>query len=182
VFSTWSRAAIAVFGVEVIALALFLHWKVLKKRVRTLLVLGFLGIGGVAYLGSSFFAREHSNTGHLVLVVEGWKLAQKNLITGWGAGYAGPASHQLCYEAIDNPRCEEIRNINTENEISTYGYNPENQYLQILMEYGIVGTLVWLALLAWIVWYTAYMLRTYRKTEKSPYQTFLYWGLMGFGL
>jgi O-antigen ligase len=193
VLSTWSRAGIAIFGVEIIVLALILHWKTLKKWLRAIIALGIIGIGGVAYLGTSFFAREHSNTGHLILVVEGRKLAQKSLITGRGAGYSGPASHQICYteQPIDvyadeiqhpNPRCEEIRKINAENEISTYGYNPENQFLQILMEYGIIGLLFRLALIGRILWYTGKMLRIYRKTEKSPYQTLLYYTLMGFGI
>jgi hydrogenase maturation factor HypE len=69
------------FGVEVLVLALILHWKMLKKRIGAIIVLGCLGVGAVGYLGSSFFAREHSNTGHWVLMVEGWKLAQKSLIT-----------------------------------------------------------------------------------------------------
>ena len=167
---------------EVLALALILHRKLLKQWLWIIVLLGLVGVGGVAYLGSSIFAREHSNTGHLVLVLEGRTLAQRNLITGWGAGYAGPASHQLCYEAQGDARCEEIRAINAEHEISTYGYNPENQYLQILMEYGIVGTLFRLALIVWIFRYTLKVLRMYRKTEKSPYQTFLYWSLMGFGI
>jgi hypothetical protein len=85
-------------------------------------------------------------------MVEGRNLAKKNLITGRGAGYAGPASHQICYtpDSIDifateithpDPRCEEIRKVNIAHQIATYGYNPENQYLQILMEYGIIGLL-----------------------------------------
>ncbi|MDR2190896.1 MAG: O-antigen ligase family protein [Candidatus Peribacteria bacterium] len=154
VLSTWSRASIAVFGVEVVALALLLHRKLLKKWLRLLITLGMLGIGGLAVFGQKFFAREHSNTGHLVLMVEGRKLAQERLITGRGAGYAGPASHQLCAtkEKVDifateishpDPRCETIRKVNLQHQISTYGYNPENQYLQIIMEYGLIGLLFW---------------------------------------
>jgi hypothetical protein len=36
---------------------------------------------------------------------------------------------------LDNQRCELLRKENVKNQISTYGFNPENQYLQILMEY-----------------------------------------------
>jgi hypothetical protein len=36
---------------------------------------------------------------------------------------------------MDNKRCELIRKENVKNQISTYGFNPENQYLQVLMEY-----------------------------------------------
>ena len=117
-------------------------------------------------------------------------------MTGRGAGYSGPASHQLCYneeEVIDiftdidaishlDPRCEQIRKINIENQISTYGFNPENQYLQIIMEYGLIGFLFWLATLGRILYYTAKAIRIYRKTEKSNHQKFLYYSLLGFGM
>jgi hypothetical protein len=181
------------YGLEVVILALLLHRKLLKNYLWLLTMAVVLGVGGVAYLGQSFFAREHSNTGHLVLIVEGRKLAQHNLVFGRGAGYSGPASHQICYteEAVNifatdishpDPRCEQIRKINAENEISTYGYNPENQYLQIIMEYGIVGTLFRLSLIVRILRYTVKMVRAYRGKEKSHYQTFLRWSLLGFGI
>jgi hypothetical protein len=85
VLSTWSRGAIAIFGVEVLAIALFLHRNTLKKWLWLLILLGGIGIGGVAFLGQRFFAREHSNTGHLVLIQEGWKMVQPHLFAGWGA-------------------------------------------------------------------------------------------------
>jgi hypothetical protein len=50
------------------------------------------------------------------------------------------------------------------------------------MEYGIVGLLFRLSLIARILRYTCKMLRLYRKTEKSPHQLFLYYSLIGFGI
>lgn len=113
---------------------------------------------------------------------EGRNLAKEQLFIGRGAGYSGPASHQLCYDAEGNVRCEAIQAINEKHSITTYGFNPENQYLQILMEYGVIGLLFWLAMLAFILWYTAKMVRIYRTTEKSSYQKFLWWSLIGFGI
>jgi hypothetical protein len=182
VFSTRSRAGIAIFAVEVVALLLLLHRKVLKKWLRGVIALGVLSLGGIGYLGTSFFAREHSNTGHLVLLMEGWNIAKEHLLIGWGAGYSGPASHQLCYDAPGNPRCETLQAVNEQHSITTYGFNPENQYLQILMEYGSIGLLCWGAMLCWILRYTAKMVRTYRKKEKSAYQQFLRRSLIGFGI
>lgn len=126
-----------------------------------------LGGIGFCFIMKDMFIREHSNTGHLVLLVEGWNLAKQHLLKGRGVGYSGPASHQLCYREIGNTEapkaedfveetdftynnpyfkvahteghCEQIRLINKEHTISTFGFNPENQYLQILMEYGIIG-------------------------------------------
>jgi hypothetical protein len=194
VLSTRSRAAIGVFGIEIIALALIIHRKHLKNYLRLIITLGIIGGASVFYYGQRFFAREHSNTGHLMLIIEGRNLAKHNLITGRGAGYSGPASHQLCYtseEKIDiftdiekishpDPRCEAIRKVNIEHQISTYGYNPENQYLQILMEYGFVGLLCRIALLGRMIYHTTKTLLHYRKTEKSNYQQFLYYSIIGF--
>jgi len=196
VLSTRSRAAIGVFGVELVALALIIHRKQLKKYLRIILALGLIGGAGVLYFGQRFFAREHSNTGHLVLVIEGRNLAKRNLITGRGAGYSGPASHQICYtptEKIDifadieqithpDPRCETIRKVNIENQISTYGYNPENQYLQILMEYGFLGLLFRLTALCRILYYTIRTILIYHKTEKSNHQQLLYYSIIGYGI
>lgn len=66
--------------------------------------------------------------------------------------------------------------------ISTYGYNPENQYLQIIMEYGLVGFFFWGALLVRILYTTLRTIWKYRKTKKSTYQSLLYYTLLGFGI
>ena len=52
---------------------------------------------------------------------------------GQGAGSVGPAS------------------VHTGDD----GYNPENNYLQIAIEYGVIGVLLWLwcrACVVWVVW------------------------------
>jgi len=51
-------------------------------------------------------------------------------IIGKGAGYVGPASHW-------------------DNGIA---FNPENQYLQIMIEFGIVGFALWMIIYAWLNW------------------------------
>jgi len=126
-------------------------------------------------------------------MTEGRKVAMTKPVFGRGAGYSGPASHQICYTAdtIDiftnnishrDPRCEQIRKINIANQISTYGYNPENQYIQILMEYGIVGLLCWFAMIAWILWQTALIIWKYRKTDKTKEEKFIWRCLLGWGM
>jgi O-antigen ligase len=72
--------------------------------------------------------------------------------------------------------------VNELHSITTYGFNPENQYLQILMEYGSIGLLFWGAMLCRILRYTAKMIRIYRRKEKSAYQQFLRRSLIGFGM
>ncbi|MDR0282174.1 MAG: hypothetical protein LBI53_02360 [Candidatus Peribacteria bacterium] len=72
--------------------------------------------------------------------------------------------------------------MNTKHQIATYGYNPENQYLQIIMEYGIIGLLFRLTLLLGILGYTGYLMYHYRKTKKSAKQTFIYYSLLALGI
>lgn len=193
IFSTRSRAWIAVRVIELVALFFILYRKFTKKYLIQLSFLFFIWLCWVAYLWRWIMVREHSNTGHLVLMKEWLKLANQNLLFWRWAGYSGPASHQLCftdepvniYEDInsihlDDSRCEIIRKINIQNKISTYGFNPENQYIQILMEYGIVWILFRLGLCWIILLYTTKMIRIYRNKNKSPYQEFIYYCLLWF--
>ena len=137
--------------------------------------------------------REHSNTWHLQLMKAWWNIAKENLFIWRWAWYSWPASHQLCYTDepvdiyqeintihLDNKRCETLRKENIKNQISTYWFNPENQYLQILMEYWIIWLIFWLIICISIIYYTAKMIRLYSKKNKSPYQESLYYTLLWF--
>lgn len=144
---------------------------------------------GAAWYFRDAFTREHSNTGHTVLLQEGWKLAMQQPLIGRGAGYAGPASHQICAQSPADMRCQIIEQINTRYQITTYGYNPENQYVQILMEYGFLGLLPWMAMLVWMLYYTfRSLLRSWRelqkgkKSDKKLLSQYLVFGALGIGL
>ncbi len=195
ILSTWSRAWIAVWALEVVILFFVLYRKAVKKYFVRLVILAILWLCWLAYLSRWIMVREHSNTGHLELMKSWWNIAKDNLFFWRWAWYSGPASHQLCY--TDNPvdifedvdsihmedqRCEIIRKENVRNQISTYGFNPENQYLQILMEYWVVGILFWLLLCLTILWYSAKMIWKYRNKTKSPYQEMIYYSLLWFGI
>lgn len=76
-----------------------------------------------------WFWREHiggrsfSNTGHLNTVLQGlWKVWEKPLL-GRGAWYVGPASFH-----------------------GGIGFNPENQFLQVMIEYGSIAFVLWLVI------------------------------------
>lgn len=152
VFSTLSRAAIGVWLLQTAILTLIIH----RKRWKNVVL--FLGIPGTIVLlfglwhFRGIFAREHSNTGHIALLQEGWKIGMQEPLTGWGAGYSGPASHQLCNRENPDPRCEIIVETNNRYSIPTVGYNPENQYVQIFMEYGIIGLISWMFCFGWLIW------------------------------
>ena len=195
ILSTWSRAGIAVWILETIMLFFVLFWKRVKKYFVWMIILALIWLWGIGYLWRWIMVREHSNTGHLELIKSWRNIAKENLIFWRWAGYSGPASHQLCYtnEAVDifadvdsiqmdNQRCELLRKENIKNQISTYGFNPENQYLQILMEYGIIGIIFRLWLCGIILFYSGKMIWIYRKKNKSPYQELLYYSLLWFGI
>ena len=195
VFSTRSRAWIAIRALEVIVLFFILYRKAIKKYFIWLIIVAIIWLWWIAYLSRWMLIREHSNTWHLQLMKAWRNIAKENLILWRWAGYSWPASHQLCYtdepvdifqdvESIhlDNQRCELLRKTNVKNQISTYGFNPENQYLQILMEYWIVWILFRLWLCALILRYTAKMIWIYRNKNKSPYQELLYYSLLWFGI
>ena len=193
ILSTWSRAWIAIWILEAIILFFLLFWNRVKRYFVWLVILALIWLWWIGYLGRWIMVREHSNTGHLELMKSWRNIAKNNLIFWWWAGYSGPASHQLCYTEepvdiyadidsihLDNQRCELIRKENIKNQISTYWFNPESQYLQVLMEYWIIGILFRLWLCAIILRYTAKMIWLYRKKNKSPYQELLYYSLMWF--
>ena len=180
ILSTRSRAWICVWALEVIVLFFILSRKRVKKYFIPLCILFIIWLWWLAYLWRWIMVREHSNTWHIVLMKAWWDIAKQNLALWRWWWYSWPASHQLCYNSIDNYRCDIIEETNDANEITTYGFNPENQYLQILMEYGIVWTICWLALCLLILWYTAKAIYIYRKKNKSPYQELLYYSLLWF--
>lgn len=195
IISTWSRAGIVIRALEVIALFFILYRKSIKKHLVRRIIIFIIWLWWLAYLWRWIMVREHSNTGHLELMKAWRDIAKENLLIWRWAGYSGPASHQLCYTDepvdvyqnvdsihLDNHRCELLRKENVKNQISTYGFNPENQYLQVLMEYGILWMIFRLWLCAIILWYTVKMIFKYRKKTKSPYQELLYYCLLWFGM
>ena len=195
IFSTWSRAWIAIRAIEAIVLFFILYRKHIKKYFVQLVILAIIWLWWLVYLWRWIMVREHSNTGHLELMKAWRDIAKQNLIFWRWAGYSGPASHQLCYTDepvniyqdvdsihLDNARCELLRKENVKNQISTYGFNPENQYLQILMEYWIIWIIFRLWMCIIILRYTAKMIQLYHKKNKSPYQELLYYSLLWFGM
>lgn len=95
----------------------------MQRKHRRIALYSFLPVllvfAGVTYVGrDQIIHRQFSNTGHFKLVINALTKVGERPIRGQGAGFAGPASHF---------------------EGSTQAYNPENQYLQIWLEYGILG-------------------------------------------
>ena len=110
----------------------------------------------VAYFGKNeIISREFSNTWHLRSVIEAVQKISDRPIWWLGAWSAGPASFYV-WEWKE--------------------YNPENQYLQIWLEYWIFGFAGWLYLYLYMHWigYKAYEEEKEQK-NKIIKKTRFYW-------
>lgn len=159
VLSTLSRAAIWVWLLITMIMILLINFdkikKIFWKLILPLLIL--IGVWGIFFYQNSG-DRIHSNVWHIQLPLEWINIISDNSIFGRWAWYAWPASHQVCYNNLEDQRCEKIKEINDKYEITTIGFNPENQYIQIWIEYGLFGFLwrmimfVWLNIIGYKVW------------------------------
>lgn len=168
IFSTYSRAAI---GVRVLQTGLLLLLRYPKYAKQIVLKIGIPAV--IVFIIATFslksvFMREHSNTGHFKLLVSGIEIWLERPFVGRGAGYSGPASHQLCFAAEANPRCDKIRAINKKYSMETPWYNPENQYVQIFMEYWLLGLIPWMLCFCWLLWESLKLIKIYmQKVRKA---------------
>ena len=116
IMSTFSRAAWWVRLIQTVILVLFQF----PKRYRKMALRGFiplilLFVAVTYFWQKQIITREFSNTGHFRLVAEALKKIWERPLRWQGAGTAWPASYQVT---------------------GITAYNPENQYLQIRLEYG----------------------------------------------
>lgn len=144
IMSTFSRAARGVWILQTIILILVQfpkkYWKMALKAFVPLILL----FAVVTYFGQrQIITREFSNTGHFNEIIKAFGLVGDRPLRGQWAWTAGPASHQV----------EGIK-----------AYNPENQYLQIRIEYGLLWFLGWLYLYGYLH-YIAY--KSYEEEKKS---------------
>lgn len=182
VLSTFSRAALWVWLLQTGLLLFLTYRKYLWKWfvfVPWILLLTLLWV----FVYKKVSVRIYSDVGHMRLLQEGVIIAKNNFMFWWWAWYAGPASHQICYENT-NAICTQIKEINTKYQIPTVGYNPENQYLQILIEYGIVWFLWWLILYVYLhlIGLKAYLLVTKKDAHHSKKEKMYAYMLFGFSL
>lgn len=142
ILSTLSRAAWLAWIIQTAIILLIMNTQNMKK----LILYGFLPwlvlLAGFTYRAKDdIINRSFSNLGHIKHTLTAiQKVSQKPIIGRW-PGIAWPASHHR----------KDIQN-----------YNPENQYLQIRLEYGVIGFWGWMYLYLWlqILGY-----RSYRKLQ-----------------
>lgn len=160
ILSTFSRAAWIAWIVQTLILLLIEYRKDLKKAIVYWGIPILLVFGWVAYLGrDQIIHRQFSNTGHLVNIkVALEKIKEHPWFWEW-PGTAWPASHHLG-EGKE--------------------YNPENQFLQIWIEYWIFWFLAWMIIYLWFLWIGWIALRRSFLEKETKQQKYL--GYVLFGL
>ena len=128
--STFSRAAWWAWLIQTIVMFLILYGRNRKKLwlyfFGPIVLLWWI----VSYYGhDQILNREYSNTWHMTEVRKALKKVWESPFFGKWAASAGPASHHLG---------------------EWKEYNPENQYLQIWIEYGLLAFVGWLFLYAYL--------------------------------
>jgi hypothetical protein len=129
IFITFSRAAWWVWLIQTILLTLFLYsfrW----KRVFWWIVvpIGLVLVWLLIVWWERVLVRDYSNTWHVAMVIKWWNMWLEKPLWWWWGGYAGPWSHHGNW----------------------WAFNPENQFLQIMIEFGLFGALAWMIVYWWL--------------------------------
>ena len=143
IITTFSRAARWVRILQTIVLVVYTYRKnvlfYLKKMIVPLLI-GAIMISLIWY--QQIIARDYSNTGHINLLIQGlWYVSDHRMIGLWPWS-VGPASYHQ--EGL--------------------AFNPENQFIQILIEFGIIWFIWWILL---YIFFTLFGLQ-YRNDFLTP--------------
>ena len=114
------------------------------------------------------FKRVFSDSGHIALVKESIKLFKEKPLFGYGPASAWPASHWYCSNKAETEICQKIQQINIRTQnTSLKWFNTENQYLQILVEFGIVWLVLWLGLFLFLALYWIWILKNSKFVDKN---------------
>lgn len=162
VISTFSRAAWIAWIVQTWIILLIEYRNNLRKAFFYWGIPIILIFWWVAYLGrDQIIHRQFSNTGHLINLKLAFEKIKDNPWFGDWPWTAGPASHHL-WKGKE--------------------YNPENQFLQIWIEYGIFWFIGWMILYLWFLWigYKSLRMSFLEKTTKQ--QRYLWYILFTLSL
>ena len=187
VVSTLSRAAIWVWLLITLLMILLMYFNRIKKIFWKLVIPVIIILVWVWYFYKPLVVRQYSNVWHTKMLIEWISIIAKNPILGWWAWYAWPASHQVCYNNNEDSKCQIIKEINDKYESTTIGFNPENQYIQVWIEYGIFGFIWWIIMFVWlhIIWYKAWIdeeKKNFSKNIRVHSWIIIWFALWLFGL
>lgn len=148
VITTFARSARWAIVIELMILGFIIYNRALKKFfiafvLPILIILWWL----VAFWQKDLLFRYASNSGHLELVVEAIEKIGIKPILGYWAATAGPWSHQQWNKNLE--------------------FNPENQYLQIIVEFWLVWFFLWFILYCYFVFVGFKPVKELRSDKKS---------------
>ena len=124
---TFSRAARWAWIIQLFLLWIILYWKDLRRFFRKILIPLILVFGVIGYVWySSIFDRQYSNTGHIEMIQLWLDYRVESPLVGWWWSSAWPWSHR-----------------ESERTLIWEPFNPENQFLQIMIEFGIIWFVFW---------------------------------------
>jgi len=148
IISTFSRAAIWVFIIEIILLW-FIEYRKNIKTLFTKLIIPVIIITSLLWIVfyKKLLKRQFSDTGHIQLAIESINLAKQKPILWFWAASSWPASHWYCASYPNTEICKKIKKINVRTwDKNLKWFNNENQYLQILVEFWSIWLLLYLIL------------------------------------
>lgn len=159
---TFSRAARIARFFQTWLLLLLTRDKKQRKQV-TIIILASLWIlwTVIYYAKDEIINRTYSNLGHTKHTLDAIQMVGERPIRGRWPGFAWPAAHHW-------PQATK--------------YNPENQFLQIWLEYGIFGFIWRMAIYLWfhLQWRQAY--NELKKNTVSKKNRRQYWYIIWFSL
>ncbi len=145
IISTYSRAAWGSWIIELGILWAITYRKQMRFFVKKLLLPVLIGLIWVAWIAKDHVInREFSNTWHIQLLKQWLTYFSNHWLLGMGAWSVWPASHWAWW----------------------LNFNPENQFLQIAIEFGIIGFIIWMIIYLWLHYIGYEVLKTNWKQKK----------------
>lgn len=153
IMSTFSRAAWWAWLIQLIILSLIDYRKNIKKFLKYILLPVVLFFGAIVYFAYDHVVdRQRSNTWHIQEVLIWWDMFTDKPIFWQWAWYVWPASHWWDWQE----------------------FNTENQFLQIMVEFWIVGFLPWFLIYMFFVLVGFYyFFKTKEKDRKNDKYLFV---------
>lgn len=169
---TFSRASWIAWIGELLLLGLLEYRRNIKLYLFKVVLPIVLVVWALAWLlFNDIVMRYFSNSWHIKLMASGYHMFMENPLFGKWAATAGPWSHQICASNPNTPICQEIAAINKEHEIPDMKwFNTENQYLQVLVEFGLIIFIMWIAIFTFMCIFGLYRYWISSKTQlKDPF-------------
>jgi O-antigen ligase len=144
--TTFSRAARWVRVIEIIILWLYTYRSNILFYIKKIIIPLLIIVGIISIIGySQIIGRDFSNTGHFLLLQKWLTYITQHRVMWLGAWSVWPASYQYGWSE----------------------FNPENQFIQIFIEFGIIGFVWRMLLYLWFTWFGLQYRNTLQDKKKK---------------